>query len=117
MALDPQLKALMIHTITVEHLSGTDGTGYAVRVYNTSSTFKARVEYKTRLIKNKDLKDIVSTTTLFTPMHDVDGSTSATIQISDRITLPEQFVPNQPPVLTVEPHYDHEGPHHYEVYL
>jgi hypothetical protein len=116
-SLDPQLKALMIHTITVEHYSGMAGTGYASRVYSTSSTFKARVEFKSRLVKGKDMKDAVSNTTVFTPMHDVNGSTSATIGLSDRITLPAQFTPRTPPIIAVQPHYDHEGPHHYEVLL
>lgn len=117
MALDPQLKALMIHTITVEHYTGMAGTGYASRVYSTSSTFKARIEFKDRLVKGKDMKDQLSSTTLFTPMHDTAGSTAATIGLADRITLPAQFVPNKPPIISVQPHYDHEGPHHYEVYL
>lgn len=117
MALDSQLKALMIHTIVVEHWTAMTGTGYASRVYSTASTFKARIEFKDRLVKGKDMKDQLSNTTIFTPMHDVDGSTSATIGISDKITLPTQFVPNKPPIISVQPHYDHEGPHHYEVYL
>jgi hypothetical protein len=115
-ALDPQLVVPMIHEIVVEHISGTTG-GYAQRVYNTASTFKARIEFLQRLVKDANGRDVVSNTRIFTPMYDADGSTSATITVSDRITLPSHFIPRQPPIISVEPHYDHEGPHHYEVYL
>ena len=116
MALDPQLVAVMIHRITVEHFSASSTDGYNVRVYNTASTFKARIEFKERLVKDRNGRQAVSTTCMFTPMYDING-TSAAIGLSDRVTLPAQFDPNQPPILSVEPHYDHEGPHHFEVYL
>lgn len=117
MSLDPQLRALMIHDIVVEHFTSMSTDGYAVRTYTTASTFKARIEFKDTLIKDSGSRNVVSKTRLFTPMYDTAGSTSATIGLSDKITLPSQFVPNQPPILSVQPHYDHEGPHHYEVYL
>jgi len=118
MALAPELEALMIHRIVVEHLaSSTGGDGYNVRTYDSSSTFRARIEFVDRLIKDRDSRNVVSTTRMFTPMWDVDGSTAAVIGISDRITLPVQFDPQQPPIISVQPHYDHEGPHHFEVYL
>ena len=116
MALDRQLLVPMIHEIVVEHCTGTTG-GYATRVYSSASTFKARIEFKSTLVKDASSRDVVSKTRLFTPMYDVDGSTSATIAVSDRITLPSGFTPQRPPILSVEPHYDHEGPHHYEVYV
>jgi hypothetical protein len=105
----------MIHEIVVEHCTGTTG-GYGTRVYSSASTFKARIEFKSKMVKDKSSRDVVSTTTLFTPTYDVNG-TAATITVSDRITLPATFDLRQPPIITVEPHYDHEGPHHYEVYL
>lgn len=115
MALDPQLRAVMIHEVVVEHCTGTTG-GYAQRVYSSASTFNARIEFKSRIVKDERSRDIVSKTCLFTPTYDVDGTT-ASIGVSDRITLPSGFTPQQPPIISVEPHYDHEGPHHYEVYV
>ena len=117
MALDLQLEALMIHRVIVDHFTGLSTDGYGVRTYDTSSTFKARIEFKSRITKDKDMKDAVSTTTIFTPPYDTAGSTAAVIGLSDRVTLPTQFFPRKPPIINVEPHYDHEGPHHIEVYL
>ena len=68
------------------------------------------------LVKSKDMKDQLSNTTVFTPMYDVNG-TSARIDLEDRINMPAGFFPSQPPIRFVEPHYDHQGPHHYEVYV
>ena len=117
MALAPQLEALMIHRIVVEHISAsTGGDGYNKRIYNPASTFRARIEFVEKLVKDSTSRSVVSTTRMFTPMWDVNR-TPAVIGLSDRVTLPVQFEPNQPPILSVQPHYDHEGPHHFEVYL
>lgn len=115
MALDRQLLAPMIHEIVVEHCTGTSG-GYARRLYASASTFKARIEFKSTIVKDQTSRDVVSKTRIFTPTYDLNGTTAA-IGISDRITLPTGFTPQQPPILSVEPHYDHKGPHHYEVYV
>lgn len=114
MALDRQFLGPMIHEIVVEHWSATDA--YGRRTYATASTFQARIEFMNRVVKDAQARDVISKTRLFTPMYDVDGTT-ATIGISDRITLPSGFTPQTPPIISVEPHYDHEGPHHFEVYL
>lgn len=115
MALDRQFLAPMLHEIVVEHISGTTG-GYATRVYSSASTFKARIEFKTTIVKDAGARDVMSKTRIFTPTYDTDGTT-ATIGVSDRITLPSGFSPQQPPIISVEPHYDHKSLHHYEVYV
>lgn len=114
MSLDSQFKAPMIHTIVVDHYSSMSTSGYGVRTYSTASTFKARIEFKRRTVKDSQQRDIISNTTIFTPTVDKDG-TSATIGNSDKITLPVAFSPRTPPIISVEPHYDHEGLHHYEI--
>lgn len=115
MAFDRQFLGPMIHEIVVDHWSATDGFGK--RTYSTASTFNARIEFKKRIVKDERARDVVSTVTILAAPFDVDGSTSATIGISDRITLPTAFTPQQPPILSVEPHYDHQGFHHWEIYV
>jgi len=63
-----------------------------------------------------DLGHVGSLSRVVAPPYDVNGTT-ASISVSDKITLPSGFALRQPPILSVEPHYDHEGPHHIEVYL
>ena len=117
MALDRQLLAPMIHTIVVEHCTGA--SAYGRRTYTSASTFKARIEFKRRTVKDAQARDVISTSTIFTPPYDVNG-TAASIGNSDRITLPVVFsttLQSQPPIISVEPHYDHQGAHHLEVYI
>jgi hypothetical protein len=117
MALDTQFLEPMIHEIVVEHCSTSGPDGYGKRTFTSASTFQARIEFTKQIVKDAQQKDVISKTRIFTPQYDVDGSTAAVIGISDRITLPAQFVPRTPPIISVEPHYDHEGPHHFEVYV
>ena len=115
MAFDRLFLGPMIHEIVVDHYSATDG--YGKRTYATASTFQARIEFKKRIVKDAQSRDIVSNTLLLVAPYDVDGSTSATIGASDKVTLPVSFTPRTPPIISVEPHYDHEGFHHWEVYV
>lgn len=115
MSFDRDFLGPMIHEIVVDHWSAT--TAYGVKTYSTASTFQARIEFKRRILKDAQARDVISNTCIFAPPFDTDGSTSATIGISDKITLPATFSPRTPPIISVEPHYDHEGFHHWEVYV
>jgi len=116
MALDRQFLAPMLHQMTVEPFVGMSTDGYGERVYGTAVTFNARIEFKSTIVKDATGREVVSKTRVFAPPYDVNGTT-ASISVSDKITLPSGFALRQPPILSVEPHYDHEGPHHIEVYL
>ena len=117
MALDRQLLAPMIHTIVVEHCTGA--SAYGRRTYTSASTFQARIEMKRKTVKDAQARDVISSSTIFTPPYDVNG-VPANIGNSDRIMLPTAFssaLQSQPPIISVEPHYDHQGAHHFEVYI
>jgi len=116
MALDKQFLTPMIHEIVVQHASTSGTDAYGKRTYNSATTFQARIEFKRKTVKDAQQRDVISQSTIFTPMYDVNG-TAATIGNSDKVTLPSPFRPPSPPIISVEPHYDDKGPLHIEVYI
>lgn len=96
----------MTDTITIEPLASRDD--YGAPTYGPGIDYPCRIDGAT--------KQRVS-------IEGVERSINAMIYIlgnpiigpTDRLTLPSTFVPQQPPILRVNPFTDESGPHHTEV--
>lgn len=94
--------------VTVEPFTGTDEYGnYA---YGDSVSYQARVVGKTRVVRNSEGEESVSTHTVYLK------STSA-FTPKDRITLPAGYSPQQPIIISVGTFPDESGLHHKVIYL
>jgi hypothetical protein len=117
MALDKQFLKLMPDKVVVSHWSATSTDGYGVRTYATSSTFYCRIEQHVQVVKGAQDRDVVSNTTLYMPTVDINGTT-ATVGISDKVTLPATYGTRlTPPIIWVERHNDGSGPMYQRVYV
>lgn len=93
---------MLPHTITVEPFTGTDVFGGYT--YGAAQTYSARVQGRTRLVTTREGEEKTSNVTIY-----VSGSG---IGPQDRVTLPVQFQPTQPPILSVQLVSDESGHHH-----
>ena len=104
MALDSELLALMVDTVTIAPLNARGGDG--IVVYGPPVTYRARVESTNRKVMTNWLGDIaeerVATGRTYLPE-------SPVVTERDRITLPDG---RQPRILAVEHQSDERGPHH-----
>ncbi|MBC7340893.1 MAG: hypothetical protein H5U02_00305 [Clostridia bacterium] len=90
-------------TVTVEPFSGTNA--YSEPVYGAPVTYSAFVQRKTKLVRDRTGREVVSTAQVY-----LDGSVNVGVQ--DRITLPDG---SQPVVLSVEVLPDETGSAHHKV--
>lgn len=106
--MEPELVALMPHTVTVEAYASQDR--YGKPAYGAAASYKAMVEQKVRQVRNLAGEEAVSTTTVY-----LDAV--AAITPRDRVTLPAAFSPRTPPIINVSRFSDENGLHHTELYL
>lgn len=88
----------------------TEVTLYGAHQFSTAQRQRlpARVEPGNRLVVGADGKEVVASATLFVL------SSSATIRMEDRLTLPDGRTPR---LLRVDVLNDEQGQHHLEVYI
>lgn len=97
---------MMPHTVTIEPWQSIDE--YGAPTYGVAVVYRARVQAKIRKIVTAQGEEVVSTITCYI----------AGLEITprDRMTLPNQFSPNQPKILGVGLISDEAGLHHSVVY-
>ena len=94
---------MMIDTITLEPLTGADG--YSKPTFGPGTQLRARVEYRTRLVRTVDNVEAVSTaTTILFDAQPVDPMS--------RLTLPDG---TQPKILAVNNFKDDIGVYNIEI--
>ena len=105
MALDKDFERCTTDTVKVEAVVGIND--YGALSYSTApSTHKAYIQAGNRLVVGPDGKEVVSRATIFVL------STSASIGVQDRLTMPSG---NTPRILNVDQLNDVDGQHHLEV--
>lgn len=97
---------MMPHTVMIEPWQGVDE--YGAPTYGVAVIYRARVQAKIRKIVTAQGEEVVSMLTCY-----IAG---LGITPQDRITLPNQFSPNQPKILDVGLISDETGLHHSVVY-
>lgn len=98
---------LMPHTVTVEPYAGRDA--YGKPTYGGAVEYRARVVGRMRMIRTGVADVKVSSVQAY-----VANSTGITV--NDRITLPGEFAPTQPPIMAVGKVPDEAGLHHEVVF-
>lgn len=83
--LDPELRALMVQTVTLREWL-LDNT-YGAPQYGPPTTCEARVERKIRLVKGKDGRDILSNTQVYLGFTTTGGPPVLTPRT--QVTLPD----------------------------
>jgi len=90
-------------TVTIEPFIGVNA--YAEPQYGLPATYPAFVQRKTKLVRDRTGREVVSTAQMY-----LDGTVSVGVQ--DRITLPDG---SQPVILSVEVLPDETGATHHVV--
>lgn len=94
---------------TVIRSTRTGHSNYGAPTFSTTTTkIRARVVDKPGMVRNTEGEDVAYRTIVWA------ASTSATIQPSDRFTLPDG---TSPPLLAVERYPDQSGPHHVKLFF
>jgi len=114
MSLEPELLALMIDTVTVEPFSTASGAGSSS--YSAAKNWHCRVQEGNKLVRDKEGREVVSTTELLLAPTSDDGTLTA-IGPNDRITLPAGYAVRQPPIIALGRANDEDGVHHWKVNL
>lgn len=105
MAVDAELKALMLQSITVK--PRTAQNSYAEATYGTAVTRTCRIEQTKRLVRDAAGQEVVSSTQVY--LDDVYSTA-----VTSEVTLPDG---TKPDIITVDVHYDEVGPSHEVLYL
>ena len=108
MSMMAQLQALMAYSVIVEPFSSDDK--YGDESYGTAVTYKAAIERKARMVRNAQGEEVPSATTVYLNM-------TALITARDRVTLPSDFSPTQPKIITFERNSDQNGLQHTVLFL
>lgn len=100
--------------VTVTPQSGRDGWGAASGV-GTAFTVMGRVEQDIKLVRDENGREVASRVALYLKPYKTTGE-GYVLAKGDKITLPAGFLPQEPPIISVQPHYDETATlHHYEV--
>lgn len=97
--MDPQIRKLMYHEISVEKFEGYTGEG--VPQYEDPEFVPCHVTGETRMIRNSEGEVLISTIAVY-----VSGTSDPGIRTTDRITLPDG---RQPPIIGLNRFYDEYG--------
>lgn len=97
------LLSMFSQTITVAPYVSQNS--YGEPTYGTAVSYAARVQGKMQMVRDSMGQERVSTVTCFV-------ATTATISPKDKLELPLEFIPRQPPILAVERQSDEIGLHH-----
>jgi len=94
--------------ITVEPFQGNDG--YGEPIFGASVAYKARCVGKTKVVRDANGVERVSNQTVYVLSTQSFGA-------KDRITLPVNYSPQQPTIVSVGLYPDERGMHHSVIYL
>lgn len=95
MTFDLSLLSLMEDTITYEPPSGQE-TSARVQTYGTAVTYPALIQRGAKRTIGPNGRDVISNVQVYIPNR-------VAIDQRGRVTLPDGFVPQQPPIIGVEP--------------
>jgi len=109
-----ELHPFMGDVVTYEPLA-TTSVGSS-KTYGSSVSWQCRIEQGARLVRDKDGREVVSSTRLFLRALPVSGVPTVPL-ISGRFTLPDGYVPQSPPPISIERLHDEIGIHHWTVNL
>ncbi len=113
--MDPALLALCVHEVQVLPVISTSGSG--AREFGPARTVQARVQADQRRVVGRDGRKVASSTLLFLAPTDTSG-VALTLGIDDKVVLPAGFIPQAPPIISIQPHYGATTAlDHYEVRL
>jgi len=101
-------------TVTVTPYGSRDGWGAAGGA-SSAFTVMARVEQDIRLVRDQNGREVASNVAVFMKPYKTTGEGYVLAKL-DKITLPTGFLPQEPPIISVQPHFDESAAlHHYEV--
>lgn len=102
-------------TTTVTYAAHASMSLSGAQTFSTASiTVKARIEHDTRLVRDQQGREVVSTARIFMKPTSTTGSTCI-VTIKDKITLPSGYAPQIPPIIQVRRQNDEDGLHHWEI--
>lgn len=104
----------MQDVVTYEPLAST--TVGSSKSYGAAIEWQCRIEQGARLVRDKDGREVVSSTRLFLRALPVSGTPTVPL-ITGRFTLPAGYQPQNPPPISVERLHDEFGIHHWTVNL
>jgi len=98
---------LCAHAVTVEPFLLKDG--YGASTYGSAATIRCRIQGQMKSVTTRDGSQRASSVQIYCGPSPLVGP-------DDRVTLPADFVPRQPPILSVQRESDEEGLHHQVIY-
>lgn len=101
---------MLASVVTIEPWVSHDGYGAAT--YGTAVEYQCRVVGRNRMIRAFDGNERLSTVQVYL-------SSIPTVPVvgpKDRVTLPEDHIPQQPPIMAILRETDEDGPHHLVLY-
>lgn len=105
--MESSLLSLMPHTITVAPWASQNA--YGEPSYLSAVSYIARVQGKTRMVRDSTGVERVSTVTVYV-------ATTAAIGPKDKLTLPSGWTPASPSIIAVQRVSDESGDHHTVIY-
>jgi len=112
MPIDAALRSLMAHRVSVQPLQSEDMYGnptyYAIS-HPSSFSFPARVVQRRRKVLDRNGLEVISEVTVY-------ADTTKRINLQDKMTLPTDFVPNQPAIIRVNRLTDEVGLYYTEIF-
>lgn len=101
MSLLDELRALYVHTVSLEPFAGLDDYGTAT--YGEAVEYSARIQQRAKRVRTAEGEEVTSMTQVFL------APTPPMLTTRDRITLPTPFTPTQPPILSIQQSADEDG--------
>jgi hypothetical protein len=95
-------------TISWEKFTASDR--YGKELYNPAVSLKCRIGQGVSLVRGATGQEVTSTLRVLVP-------STPGIQLKDRITFPSRYTTRRPPIITVIPPSDENGPHHETIYF
>lgn len=102
------LDELFADIITIEPYTGSDSMGDPT--YGSATTWKAKVRSHNMLVRDPGGREVISTVSV-----NIKGCPN--LSIFDKVTLPADFTPRTPDIISIEKHRDENGPHHEKVFF
>ena len=94
---------MMADTVTIAPRTGLDA--FRKPTYGPAKSYRARIMGSNRRVTTAQGQEVGSSRKIILATTDV-------INVEDQVTLPDNFSPRQPPILSVSPVRDESGPHH-----
>lgn len=106
--MDTELLEMMTEVVTWEAFQATLQNGRPLH-YNAVQV-PARIEQFSVVVADQQGRQVTSNTRAFLATHDVNGVPLARpVTVNDKITLPADYVPQSPPIISVQRELDEDG--------